>query len=732
MTNAKIDANWSPPEHRCDAVADTPTPSTRSPSTPGGPPRIRHRVKGPLGKADVYVDDFILLAQGGKRRQRRLRRVLFHCIDMVFRPPDGQDDKWKKDPISVKKLLKGDGALETVKVILGWLVDTVAGTIELPPNRIERLNEILSAFPRSRRTCPKKDLHKLVGELRSMILALPGGIGCLSWLQETLKTANSRVYLNQNFHDAIEDFKWLANDISSRPTRLAEVVPEAPTLIGTVDASGVGMGGVWLPDGDALYEAALDPTSLAPARDYRRGEDVATAMSARDARLRRSALTGDADTQQLADDTTPSGGPRLADRANRGLKGEMTELRDVGRVLDSDGCHEFMRSINSDGCGSSADDRCQVAGEATAMSARDARLRRGALAGNDDTQHPADLVTSWDAPRLAHRATRGPPEATTVLPDDRREPDSDVCHDNRREPDSDGCHDFRRSLDNRGSSVDDDDRGLVAAALADQRPILWRHPFPDDIVASLVSDSNPTGIINNSELELAGIIATNDIAARESDVHERTTATGTDNIPALSWSSKGAVSAKGPAAYLLRQQAMHQRIFHYQSRGFYIPGEANGMADDCSRLWHLSDDELVSYFNTKYPQPKPWRLCHLNAGTASALFSALRCRRLPLPEILAAADREPSSSADGLLSPSRPVEGQWHVQASPWAHGLRKRLFDSLGKRRHSWASTTRGMTQPPMATSMSRVGQKFLSQKGVYAIDVGVDRWGHPKMSTR
>ena len=116
---------------------------------------------------------------------------------------------------------------------------------------------------------------------------------------------------------------------------------------------------------------------------------------------------------------------------------------------------------------------------------------------------------------------------------------------------------------------------------------------------SSVSDSNPTGIINNSELELAGILATRDVAARESDVFELTTATGTDNIPALAWSSKGAVSAKGPAAYLLRLQSMHQRVFHYQSRGFYIPGDANGMADDCSRLWHLSDEELVPYFNTQ-------------------------------------------------------------------------------------------------------------------------------------
>ena len=59
--------------------------------------------------------------------------------------------------------------------------------VELPPAKVERLRELLASFPRQRKTCPKKDLLKLVGELCSMILALPGGIGCLSWLQERIK-----------------------------------------------------------------------------------------------------------------------------------------------------------------------------------------------------------------------------------------------------------------------------------------------------------------------------------------------------------------------------------------------------------------------------------------------------------------------------------------------------------------------------------------------------------------
>ena len=72
-------------------------------------------------------------------------------------------------------------------------------------------------------------------------------------------------------------------------------------------------------------------------------------------------------------------------------------------------------------------------------------------------------------------------------------------------------------------------------------PILWRHKWPPDIAAQLVSFDNPAGTINNSELELAGTLAGNDVLAHEVDVTETTTATGTDNAAGLSWSTKGAV-----------------------------------------------------------------------------------------------------------------------------------------------------------------------------------------------
>ena len=209
------------------------------------------------------------------------------------------------------------------------------------------------------------------------------------------------------------------------------------------------------------------------------------------------------------------------------------------------------------------------------------------------------------------------------------------------------------------------------------------------------------------------------VLSRLVDLTELTTATGTDNTPAQSWTTKEAVSSSGLALYLLRLQAMHQRLHRYQSRSFYVPCAANQMADDCSRLWHLSDSDLLAYFNATYPQERPWQVCHLLLGEASGLLSALLCTPQPLPAILseqatlAASSRvgpngavcstsaplSPTSTTPSPSWPDKPTAidaGSWLLEVPRSAHGLQRTLFDSLGKRLRTWATGTRGLTSRP------------------------------------
>ena len=86
---------------------------------------------------DVYVNDFIKRAQGWHNAMR-VRCHTFHAIDHMFRPNDEFDNS-RKEPISQKKLAKGDDHWSTHKTILGWAIDTARMTISLPPHQLLKL-----------------------------------------------------------------------------------------------------------------------------------------------------------------------------------------------------------------------------------------------------------------------------------------------------------------------------------------------------------------------------------------------------------------------------------------------------------------------------------------------------------------------------------------------------------------------------------------------------------------
>ena len=153
--------------------------------------REHRQGRPPVAAVDVYVDDFLLLAQTHSQTQRVLRTTL-HAIDKVLRPLAPDDPSTRTEPASVKKMLKGDACWSTRKRILGWDVDTRAQTLHLPPHRLERLYQLLDAIRPPRKRVATKLWHQLLGELRSMALALPGARGFFSVLQDALSKGHLR------------------------------------------------------------------------------------------------------------------------------------------------------------------------------------------------------------------------------------------------------------------------------------------------------------------------------------------------------------------------------------------------------------------------------------------------------------------------------------------------------------------------------------------------------------
>jgi hypothetical protein len=425
LTNSSFDEAPKHPPHRLEHhITYGENNAKQLPTLPIPHHRYSQFYDKPLANTDVYIDDIIGLYQPSSMPVPQFIRHIFHNVDRVFRPVDSKDTTPRSEPISVKKLLKGDGDLATRKVILGWIIDTHQFTLELTKRRLQRLLELLHELPRSRKRISTKTWQKVLGELRSMAPALAGSRGLFGPLQKALASNNNRVNLTADAHDFLDDFRWLAKNLHDRPTRLFELVPAPPQVIGTTDASGIGLGGIFF---------------------------VPTAQA------------------------TPS------------------------------------------------------------------------------------------------------------------------------EP---SYHSY-----------------------------VWRYRLPEDISARLLSEANPKGSITNSDLELAAAVVHPDVIASQYDISETTVATLHDNTPTVFWQKRGSTTTTGPAAYLLRWHALHTRQLRYISLHDYIPGPRNTMADNASRLFDLSFEEILTHFNSVYPQPLPWIGCTPRPETISNVITAL-CRKRSEPESL--------------------------------------------------------------------------------------------------
>jgi hypothetical protein len=188
--------------------APDPNPVLRpEPLLCGGHPKGADCNRNPLALWDVYVVDFLGLVQGYARTWRRVKRALLHIMDTVLCPLDSGDSIHRQETASTKKMTKGDSAWGTVKVILGWIINTLDKTISLPAHRLALIRKILASISATQRHVSRKKWHQVLGDLRSMDLAIFAAIGLFSVLQDALKTRDgNRVRLTSHTHAFFRDF----------------------------------------------------------------------------------------------------------------------------------------------------------------------------------------------------------------------------------------------------------------------------------------------------------------------------------------------------------------------------------------------------------------------------------------------------------------------------------------------------------------------------------------------
>ena len=155
-----------------------------------------------LYRVVVYMDDFCALAQGDITKRPQAHRYTFHCIDLVFL--NGKGDNVRQEPNKLKIFRRGNETWKTCKKIIGWLVDNLRlANYILHSHWVE---SVLKLFQPSKHFPSAKRYWKLIGDLRSLILDIPGDGGLLCHLRSSLR-CYGHVPLTPRVHAELTD--WL-------------------------------------------------------------------------------------------------------------------------------------------------------------------------------------------------------------------------------------------------------------------------------------------------------------------------------------------------------------------------------------------------------------------------------------------------------------------------------------------------------------------------------------------
>ena len=201
---------------------------------------------------EVYMDDFIAAAQAKSPEElKHIGRAMLHAIHDVF--PEGlhsPDDQ----PVSIKKVLKGEARWSALKEILGWIFDGETKSIRLPEDKVDKLLAAIKKMLHSRQGTPFDEFQKLMGKLYHASIGAPAGRGFMTPLNHQLAKTPKKVWFRKGSpqRKALQLWKSLLLEVMKEPTLAKELVPSSPDYVGLVDASGEGTGGVWLSEKSTL------------------------------------------------------------------------------------------------------------------------------------------------------------------------------------------------------------------------------------------------------------------------------------------------------------------------------------------------------------------------------------------------------------------------------------------------------------------------------------------------
>jgi hypothetical protein len=202
-----------------------------------------------------------------------------------------------------------------------------------------------------------------------------------------------------------------------------------------------------------------------------------------------------------------------------------------------------------------------------------------------------------------------------------------------------GWPDYIRIVDASGHGVG----GVVLGELSQCTPVVFRWEWPADIKQNLISFSNPTGGITNSNLEMEGLLMLWLVLKGVCPTLRKKCVTlFSDNSPTVSWVTWLASCRSVVAEHLVQALTLWLKTMHTcPLTPLHIEGKRNAIANvppwlfGSNRAWTCaSDTDLLNLFNTLFPLPqqKSWTVYHPNCTVVTCVISALRMKPFALDD----------------------------------------------------------------------------------------------------
>jgi hypothetical protein len=138
-----------------------------------------------------------------------------------------------KDPISKKKLKKGNAMFLIEKEILGFMLQGMRWTAWLPVPKSDAIVQELKCLLKKKH-CPLKCFLSISGKVMSATWIAPSAKAFLTPFFKMAKNSPKLVGIRQHsdLRQAIKDLTILIIDLTKHPTHVNKIVPHPPSITG--------------------------------------------------------------------------------------------------------------------------------------------------------------------------------------------------------------------------------------------------------------------------------------------------------------------------------------------------------------------------------------------------------------------------------------------------------------------------------------------------------------------